>query len=431
MKAPEALGPLLAKARGATRARSSARRLLASANAELRLAAMLLEIDETMLPRALTFQIGAETRIVIEARGRLAVQLSGFAPDTLADGAVREALAAPGKKPEEELALFAGVLKAFAEASGELAVLSEPSRLPASFIETGQTPEDLAAACGVSAKAQGKARAFASTASPKASPAAEVPEPVLPMKSVSEKPAKEAAAIPKKPAGLEASKDAAPEPATAKPEPAPPASAPAMSAAAPKPGNKVSVASRLAELAAPRRDSAPADAPPAPTPAGEAAAAPTPQAPLPARKQTPSTPPQPDAPRTIRPSRIKSARAKFVDLLENDSALRNLQDKGFPDGEGGILADTTGAIRRRHGADTPDLAAALLPAICEQLAMNAPFMDAAIPGRKLILMGESGGEGLVLCIGIEGDELLIAPTTPDNLTNVAARWTSPFGERKG
>lgn len=145
MSARAGIAQILARARDAARPAAGPERALADGDHYARRAAILAEIDETMLARALGFRLGA-ARLTIEARGRRALrvtvlELAGGRADEL-----RAKLDAGGLKAEEDCALFAELIHEFATAEGVLSVVSEASTLPPSVVEKGHAAAELAAA---------------------------------------------------------------------------------------------------------------------------------------------------------------------------------------------------------------------------------------------------------------------------------------------
>lgn len=111
-----------------------------------RLAAVLREIDETMLPRALEFRIGKTARAVVEARARRAVRIEELKPENDETAAARAALDAAETAVPAKCAAMAALLARFAATDGTLEVLSGPSKLPPSVVDKGHSAEDLAKA---------------------------------------------------------------------------------------------------------------------------------------------------------------------------------------------------------------------------------------------------------------------------------------------
>lgn len=136
---------LLEQARAAARPAPGPERPLAAGNHAARRAAILAEIDETMLARALDFRLGV-ARLTIEARNRRALGVNHVDGAGEEAEALRARLAAGGLAPEEECAALAGLIHLFSAAEGALRVISNASALPPGGIEKGHAAAGLAAA---------------------------------------------------------------------------------------------------------------------------------------------------------------------------------------------------------------------------------------------------------------------------------------------
>ena len=144
MSARAGIAQILARARDAAVPAAGPERALASADHFARRAAILAEIDETVLARALGFRLGA-ARLTLEARGRRALRVAALEPAEGRAAELRVRLDAGGLKAEEECALLAELIHEFAAAEGALTVVSEASTLPPSVVEKGHAAAELAA----------------------------------------------------------------------------------------------------------------------------------------------------------------------------------------------------------------------------------------------------------------------------------------------
>lgn len=155
---PSRIEAILAQARAAARPATGPARPLAGATADARVAAILAEIGEAVLPRALTFTGADGSRLTLETRGRRLAKI------TAAEGAPaltgwEVALAGAESDPPAELAQMARMIAAFASASGPVSVSAAPSALPASFVRPGHPTEALAREVGSVADTPGTATA--------------------------------------------------------------------------------------------------------------------------------------------------------------------------------------------------------------------------------------------------------------------------------
>lgn len=144
MSTSPSLAELLARARDAARPGESRARPLGGADPAERAAAILAEIDETVLPRALVFGLGAGRELTLEARGRRALRITAATPDAVWTKALRETLAKAAETDAQEAAALAALIARFADADAALTVRSLPSTLPPSVVDKGHSAEDLA-----------------------------------------------------------------------------------------------------------------------------------------------------------------------------------------------------------------------------------------------------------------------------------------------
>jgi hypothetical protein len=165
MTLPSRIEAILAQARAAARPADGPARLLDGATGNARVAAILAEIGEVVLPRALSFSGTDGSRITIEARGRRLAKI------TAAEGAPaltgwEVALAGAEADPAAEVAQMARMIAAFAAAAGAVSVIVAPSTLPASFVRPGHPTDALARAIGSLDDAAGAAAGTAPGAAP-------------------------------------------------------------------------------------------------------------------------------------------------------------------------------------------------------------------------------------------------------------------------
>jgi SWI/SNF-related matrix-associated actin-dependent regulator 1 of chromatin subfamily A len=147
---------ILRQARASARPAEGPERPLPGATAPDRLASILAEVEETVLPRALTFAGGDGSRLTIEARGRRLARITaaegGFAPAGWSDR-----LAAAEADAAAEARAMADLLAAFAEAAMSATVAAAPSELTASFVRPGHAVTALADAVRAAGGAVGTA----------------------------------------------------------------------------------------------------------------------------------------------------------------------------------------------------------------------------------------------------------------------------------
>jgi hypothetical protein len=143
MTKTEPLIAILKKARRAAEGTAVPGRWLAGRSTPAHLRAVLAEIDETVLPRALRFAIGDEARLVIEVRGRRAVRITEVQPETGEAYALRSKVDSAEAQAEEKLAAVAALVAGFCETEGPLSVEAAPSDLPASVVDKGVAPAAL------------------------------------------------------------------------------------------------------------------------------------------------------------------------------------------------------------------------------------------------------------------------------------------------
>lgn len=136
---------ILARARAAARPADDPARPVPGGTAADRLAAMLAEVEDAVLPRALHFAARDGSRLTVEARGRRLARVTA-AEGPAAPAGWAEALAAAEADPAAEAAQMARLLIAFAEAGEGATVAAAPSDLPASFVRPGQPVPALAEA---------------------------------------------------------------------------------------------------------------------------------------------------------------------------------------------------------------------------------------------------------------------------------------------
>jgi hypothetical protein len=135
---------ILKQARASARPAEGPERPLPGASAPDRLASILAEIEETVLPRSLTFA-GGGNRLTVEARGRRLARITG-AEGGFAAAGWADRLAGAESDPAAEAAAMAELLAAFAAAAGSATVAAAPSELTASFVRPGHAVEALAEA---------------------------------------------------------------------------------------------------------------------------------------------------------------------------------------------------------------------------------------------------------------------------------------------
>ncbi|MDH3263321.1 MAG: hypothetical protein OEM24_04925 [Paracoccaceae bacterium] len=275
MSARAGIAEILARARAAAVPAARRERVLAADGHAARRAAIFAEIDETMLARALGFRLG-EARLTVEARSRRALQVTHFEPADGRAAEIRARLDGGGLPPDEECALLAELVHLFAEAEGDLTVLSEPSELAPGVVEKGHAAAELAAA-------------------------------------------------------------------------APELAAPAP-AAAPKP---------------------------------------------------------------------KKAAAGAA-----DSALRGFHETCAGFARAGALVSAEGKLRAGHGDDS---AARLAQLLARERAAPGPFLEAAIPGPKLVFLGRKDGAGRSLCFAAEGEETAVAEIAATDLGAALEAWRAAHG----
>jgi hypothetical protein len=146
MSFADALIEILAQAKAAAQTEAPAARGLSGHSAPGRLAAVLTEISETILPRALTFATGDDVRLVVEARSRRLAKIEDVAGCEAAAGDWAADLADATVDEAREVAAMARILISFAAVNGPLTVTSRPTGLPASFVNKGHTTDAVAAA---------------------------------------------------------------------------------------------------------------------------------------------------------------------------------------------------------------------------------------------------------------------------------------------
>ncbi len=142
---------LLRKVRQATEPSGGPERPLAAHDPAGRIEAILAEIDETVLPRALIFEVAGTGRVVIECRERHAVRIADCTvpiEGTLSLLATIGATESPAEARREALAtLLAGLCRL----PGALSVQSRPSGLSASVVDKGFAPTDIKETAAVGA----------------------------------------------------------------------------------------------------------------------------------------------------------------------------------------------------------------------------------------------------------------------------------------
>lgn len=145
MSARADIARILARARDSARPAAGPERALSSGDHFARRAAILAEIDETMLARALGFRLGT-ARLTLEARGRRAIRVTALEPGEGRAAELRARLDQGGLPAGEECALIAELVHLFAASEGGLTVVSEASALPPGVVEKGHAADELAAA---------------------------------------------------------------------------------------------------------------------------------------------------------------------------------------------------------------------------------------------------------------------------------------------
>lgn len=146
MSPPPSLAEILARARAAARPGAPRdREIEAAGGTAERAAAILAEIDETVLPRALVFGLGKGRELVLEARARRALRITGATPEAVWTKALRDTLGKAGETDAQDAAALAAMIARFAAAEAALTVRSQPATLPPSFVDRGHSAEELAA----------------------------------------------------------------------------------------------------------------------------------------------------------------------------------------------------------------------------------------------------------------------------------------------
>ena len=126
MTAPTELLQVLETARRACQSQAGDTRALAAKDAAARFAALLDEIEQSVLPRTLSFAIGDACRLSVETGDRRLRGISEVVPDTLRDPAFKLLPDLGGGPRSKRIETLKSVLLRFTEATGEMTVRSSP-----------------------------------------------------------------------------------------------------------------------------------------------------------------------------------------------------------------------------------------------------------------------------------------------------------------
>jgi hypothetical protein len=106
------------------------------------------------------------------------------------------------------------------------------------------------------------------------------------------------------------------------------------------------------------------------------------------------------------------------------SPLRAFHDSCAGFARAGALAGANGKIQAEHGEGA---AARLAQRLAGGPAAPARFLDAAIPGPKLVVLGPKDGSGKSLCVAAEGEETAVAEIAPTDLGAALEAWRAVHG----
>ncbi|MEE9389123.1 MAG: hypothetical protein V3U96_10985 [Paracoccaceae bacterium] len=148
MSLNDSIVELLKRVRGTSaKAETTSTRELKAGSGPLRLAAILNEIEETVLPRKLTFRLGDDAHIVMDvANGRL-MRMLEVKPDSVVGPNQEIFSARDDKKKAEQVTAFRAFLTTFAQMNGPMEVTSGPPKTEYSAAEVGYTAPELRKAC--------------------------------------------------------------------------------------------------------------------------------------------------------------------------------------------------------------------------------------------------------------------------------------------
>ena len=168
MDGTQSLAAILRRAHAEARPRDAAERALAGDTEAARLSAIMREIDETILPRLLTFGSAQGGCVRVEAAGRGVLAVTDAEPEALRDGAPLFSAADDGDSSEARDALC-GLLRRLAQ-DGALTVASEPSPGMLGAADTGISARDLAELCGPDVTFDADVQEVATDAEPRPEP---------------------------------------------------------------------------------------------------------------------------------------------------------------------------------------------------------------------------------------------------------------------
>jgi hypothetical protein len=88
------------------------------------------------------------------------------------------------------------------------------------------------------------------------------------------------------------------------------------------------------------------------------------------------------------------------------------------------LSNADGRIEAEQGEPS---AAKLAARLARDKSAPGPFLDAAIPGPKLVILGPKNGMGKSLCLAAEGEETAVAEIAPVDLGAALEAWRTAHG----
>lgn len=147
MSLSDSIAGILKRIKGDVSKRETNTRALSALSAKEKLASVLAEISETVLPRALTFKIDDKTSLAMNAGGRRLLQIVKMEPGS-ADRSGDIAFATRNEAQlKEQVTAISELLAAFVKVDGALVVTSGKPDAVYSAKEVGFTVQELREAC--------------------------------------------------------------------------------------------------------------------------------------------------------------------------------------------------------------------------------------------------------------------------------------------
>jgi len=147
MSLSDSIVGILKRIKGDVSKRDTNARELSALTVREKLDAILAEISETVLPRALTFEIADQASLAMDIGGRRVLRVIGVSPETLNTSGDIALLARDETMLDKQIAAISELLAAFVNFEGPLTVTSGKPGAEYSANEVGFTEQELREAC--------------------------------------------------------------------------------------------------------------------------------------------------------------------------------------------------------------------------------------------------------------------------------------------